>query len=56
MSSRKGENMKSKLERKVRNLTHQLEYIQKVYPGCSKVHKLKYQIYYYNKKIASLSD
>lgn len=48
--------MKSKLERKVRNLTHQLEYIQKVYPGCSKVHKLKCQIYYYNKKIASLCD
>ena len=48
--------MEEKYVRKVRNLTHQLEYLKKVYPGCSKIQKIKYQIYYYNKKIASLCD
>lgn len=48
--------MKSKLERKVRNLNHQLEYIQKVYPRSNTIHKLKCKIYYYNKKLASLYD
>ena len=48
--------MEEKYIKKVRNLTHQLEYLKKVYPRCSKIHKLKCQIYYYNKKIASLCD
>ena len=48
--------MKSKLERKVRNLTHQLEYVQKVYPRSNTIHKLECKIYYDNKKLASLCD
>ena len=48
--------MKSKLEKKVRNLSHQLEYYKKVYPGSNTIHKLKCKIYYYNKKLASLCD
>lgn len=46
--------MQEKLERKVRNLTHQLEYLKKVYPGCSKIHRIKCQIYYYNKKLGAV--
>ena len=55
----KGDNMNYKrkcVERKIINLTHSLEYYKKVYPKSSKVHKLKCQIYYYNKKLASLCD
>lgn len=47
--------MKIKLERKIKNLTHQLEYIKKVYPKSKTIHKLKCKIYYYTKKIASLN-
>lgn len=48
--------MKSKLERKVRNLNRQLEYVQKVYPRSNTIHKLKCKIYYYNKKLASFCN
>jgi hypothetical protein len=44
------------IERKINNLIHNLEYYKKVYPGSSKIHKLQCQIYYYNKKLASLND
>jgi len=46
--------MRIKLERKIRNLTHELEYYQKVYPRSSAIHKLKCKIYYYNKKLENL--
>jgi hypothetical protein len=44
------------IEKKIRNLKHQLEYLKKVYPGCDKIIKLKNQISYYNNKLASLCD
>ena len=44
------------IERKINNLIHNLEYYKKVYPGSNKIHKLQCQIYYYNKKLASLYD
>ena len=32
------------IKRKINNLTHNLEYYKKVYPGSSKIHKLQCQI------------
>lgn len=42
------------IERKIKNLTHELEYYKKVYPKSSKINKLRCKIYYYRNKIASL--
>ncbi len=42
------------LERKIRNLIHELEYYKRVYPKSSKINKIRCKIYYYKKKIASI--
>ncbi len=48
--------MNNKILNKIKNLNHQLEYLKKIYPGCSKISRIKQQIYYYRKKLASLYD
>lgn len=44
------------IEKKIRNLAHQLEYVKRVYPRSDNVNKLRCKIYYYKKKLASLYD
>ena len=46
--------MENKLKRKIKILTHELEYYKRVYPRSDKINKLRSKIYYYNKKLAGL--
>ena len=47
---------KNKILYKIECLKHQLEYLEKVYPGCSKISKIETEIEYYIEKLSSLYD
>lgn len=42
------------VERKIKNLIHNLEYYKKVYPRSNTIKKLENKIKYYSLKLASL--
>lgn len=42
------------IERKIRNLTHELEYYKRVYPRCSKIKMIQEKLNMYMKKARSM--
>lgn len=44
------------IEVKIRNLKHDLEYSERVYPKSKRTKNLKSKLYYYTKKLSSLCD